>query len=250
MEPTRRLELEGADNVRDIGGYETVDGRRTRWKTFIRSDRMDRLSVRDQTTLLGYGIRTVVDLRRTEEVEAAPNVFEGSDKVKYLRHNLNGDDLQANAPEPLADLDPVHRIARSYTRNLDIRQVVYRDVLATMASPGALPVIFHCAAGKDRTGRIAALILGNAGVPTATIVEDYGLSGRYWFEAYLATGADLDVASRVHTWQEFQSLACPPEAMVLVLQHLEDRYGGVPAYMKTIGLTDEQIESLRRAAVE
>ena len=90
MEPTRRLELEGANNVRDIGGYETVDGRRTRWKTFIRSDRMDRLSVRDQTTLLGYGIRTVVDLRRTEEVEAAPNVFESSDKVKYLRHNLNG----------------------------------------------------------------------------------------------------------------------------------------------------------------
>ena len=250
MEPTRRLELDGAYNVRDIGGYDTVDGRRTRWKTFLRADGMHRLSARDQTTLLEYGIKTVVDLRRTEEVEEKPNVFERSDQVAYLRHNLSGDDVQANAPEPSADLDPVHRIAQNYSRNLDGRQPQYRDALGALASPGALPAIFHCTAGKDRTGRIAALILGNAGVPTATIVEDYGLSGRYWFEAYLASGADLDVASPVQTWQEFQGQACPPEAMRLVLQHLEDRYGGVQAYMRTIGLTDEQIESLRVAALE
>ena len=250
MEPTRRLVLEGANNVRDIGGYGTVDGHRTRWKTFLRSDGMHRLSERDQATLLRYGIRTVIDLRRTEEVEAAPNVFVRSDKVVYLRHNLNGDDLQANAPQPPADTDPVLRIARNYSTNLDNRQAVYRDALAAMASPGALPAIFHCAAGKDRTGRIAALILGNAGVPTETIVEDYGLSARYRFEAYLASPNDPDGASRVNTWQEFQARECPPQAMLLALQHLEDRYGGVQAYLRTIGLTDEQIESLRTAALE
>jgi protein-tyrosine phosphatase len=250
MESTRRLELEGAYNVRDLGGYKTVDGHRTRWKTFLRSDGMHRLSARDQATLLGYGIRTVVDLRRTKEVEEAPNVFEHSDRVSYLHHNLSGDDLQAIAPEPVADLDPVHRIAQSYSRGLDNRQAQYRDALAALASPGTLPAIFHCTAGKDRTGLIAALILGNAAVPTETIVEDYALSGRYWFEACLATDTDPDVALRVHTWQEFQGQACPPAAMLQVLQHLEDRYGGIQVYMRTIGLTDEQIESLRTAALE
>ena len=249
MEPTRRLELEGAYNVRDIGGYETVDGHRTRWKTFLRSDGMHRLTAGDQETLLGYGLKTVVDLRRTDEVEEKPNVFEGSARVAYVRHNLGGDE-QASAPEPAEDLDTVHKTARNYSRNLDSRQEQYRETLATLATPGALPAIFHCTAGKDRTGMIAALILGNAAVPTETIVEDYALSGRYWFEAYLATDTDPDVALRVHTWQEFQGQACPPAAMLQVLQHLGDRYGGIQAYMRTIGLTDEQIESLRTAALE
>ena len=119
MEPTRRLELEGAYNVRDIGGYETVDGHRTRWKTFLRSDGMHRLTARDQTTLLDYGLKTVVDLRRTDEVEEKPNVFEGSDQVTYVRHNLSGDNLQTSAPEPEEDLDTVHKTARNYSRNLD-----------------------------------------------------------------------------------------------------------------------------------
>ena len=249
MEPTRRLELEGAYNVRDIGGYETVDGRRTRWKTFLRSDGMHRLSAGEQATLLGYGLKTVVDLRRTDEVVEKPNVFESSHRVAYVRHNLSGDD-QASAPEPAEDLDTAHKTARNYSRNLDSRQAQYRETLATLASPGALPAIFHCTAGKDRTGRIAALILGNAGVHDETIVEDYGISGRYWYESYLATGSDVDAFSGVQTWQEFQDLASPPGAMRLVLQHLKNRYGGVRGYMRTIGLSDEQIESLRSAALE
>ena len=249
MEPTRRLELEGAYNVRDIGGYETVDGRRTRWKTFLRSDGMHRLSAGDQATLLGYGLKTVVDLRRTDEVEEKPNVFESSHRVAYVRHNLSGDD-QASAPEPAEDLDTVHKTARNYSRNLDSRQAQYRETLATLASPGALPAIFHCTAVKDRTGRIAALILGNAGVHDETIVEDYGISGRYWYESYLATGSDVDAFSGVKTWQEFQGLVSPPAAMRLVLQHLKNRYGGIRGYMRTIGLSDEQIDSLRSAALE
>ena len=254
MEPQRHLELEGAYNVRDIGGYETSDGRRTRWKTFLRSDGMHQLTSSAQETLLGYGLRTVVDLRRTQEVENAPNVFAASDRVKYLRHNLTGDDWQAEAAEVVADLEPAEKMARNYIRGLDARQAQYGQALATLASPGILPAVFHCTAGKDRTGRIAALILANAGVPEETIVEDYALSGRYWFEAYLTfrdePRDEPEAPYRVDTWQEFQGFASPPQTMVRVLQHLNDRYGGVQGYMRAIGLSDEQIEALRSAAVE
>ncbi len=251
MQPLRHLDLEGAHNVRDLGGYETVDGRRTRWKTFLRSDGMHRLTSRDQEQLLRYGVRTVIDLRRTEEVRSQPNVFADSDSVAYLRRNLTGDDWTSNALDSIPDLDQAQRMARNYVRSLDTRQASYREVLATLASPGVLPAIFHCTAGKDRTGRIAALLLANAGVDEETIVEDYALSARYRFQAYLADPSNQpDVPRDVKTWREYQGIVSPPQTMRLVLKHLNDRYGGVPGYLRAIGLTDDQIESLRAAAVE
>ena len=251
MEPVRHLELEGAHNVRDLGGYETVDGRRTRWKTFLRSDGMHRLTAADQEKLLRYGVRTVIDLRRTEEVRSQPNVFADSDSVAYLRRNLTGDDWTSNASDSIPDLDQAQRMARNYVRSLDTRQASYREVLATLASPGVLPAIFHCTAGKDRTGRIAALLLANAGVDEETIVEDYALSARYRFQAYLADPSNQpDVPRDVKTWREYQGIVSPLQTMRLVLQHLNDRYRGVPGYLRAIGLTDDQIDSLRNAALE
>ena len=251
MQPLRHLDLEGAHNVRDLGGYETVDGRRTRWKTFLRSDGMHRLTAADQEKLLRYGVRTVIDLRRTEEVRSQPNVFADSDSVAYLRRNLTGDDWTSNASDSIPDLDQAQRMARNYVRSLDTRQASYREVLATLASPGVLPAIFHCTAGKDRTGRIAALLLANAGVDEETIVEDYALSARYRFQAYLADPSNQpDVPRDVETRQEYQDIVSSPQTMRLVLKHLNDRYGGVPGYLRAIGLTDDQIESLRAAAVE
>ena len=254
MQPLRHLDLDGAHNVRDLGGYETVDGRRTRWKTFLRSDGMHRLTAADQEKLLRYGVRTVIDLRRTEEVRSQPNVFADSDSVAYLRRNLWGDDGLSNASDSIPDLDQAQQMALSYVRSLDIRRDNYRDALAALASPGALPVIFHCTAGKDRTGIVAALILANAGVADDAIVEDYALSGRYIFQSYLNArdegSSELDQFIRVETWQEYQGLASPPRTMELTLKHLNDRYGGVPGYLRAIGLADDQIESLRAAAVE
>ena len=251
MQPLRHLDLEGAHNVRDLGGYETVDGRRTRWKTFLRSDGMHRLTAADQEKLLRYGVRTVIDLRRTEEVRSQPNVFADSDSVAYLRRNLTGDDWLSNASDSIPDLDQAQQMALSYVWSLDTRRDNYRDALAALASPGALPVIFHCTAGKDRTGIVAALILANAGVADDAIVEDYALSGRYRFQAYLADPSNQPGLPRdVETWQEYQGIVSPPQTMRLVLKHLNDRYGGVPGYLRAIGLTDDQIESLRAAAVE
>ena len=251
MHPDRHLALEGAYNVRDLGGYETADGRRTRWQTFLRADGMHRLTPADQDRLVDYGVRTVIDLRRTAEVEHEPNVFAASDRVSYLRHNVTGDDWQSDESDSIPGLDQAQRMARNYVRSLEQRKEPYRDALADLAEPGALPAIFHCTAGKDRTGRIAALLLGNAGVPDDVIVEDYGISARYRFQEYRDDpDRHSDVPAGIETWQEYQPFSSPPQTMRLVLQHLNDRYGGIPGYLRAIGLTEGQLEALRSALVE
>ena len=95
---------------------------------------------------------------------------------------------------------------------------------------------------------ITALVLGIAGVPAETIAEDYGLTARFLHARYLE--ANPDVSAEDYTWQDYQNASCPPESMRGVLRHLDDRYGGVEGYARTIGLTPEQIESLREGLVE
>src|SRR5436309_6252589 len=166
---TRHLNLEGTYNLRDTGGYRTLDGRAIRWRTFLRSDSLHRLPPVAQTILMGYGVRTVLDLRRSDELHMAPNVFVGSSDVAYHNVSLLTDTppVRQQAPRPLVD---------TYRLILDQRQEQLRQALATLAAPGGLPAVVHCTAGKDRTGLIVALVLGLAGVPTTTIVEDYALS--------------------------------------------------------------------------
>ena len=248
LQPTRHLDLEGTYNVRDLGGYRTADGRTTRWGTFLRADSLHRLPAESQAALVDYGIRTAVDLRGSSEVEERPDVFSGSSDVAYYHRNLLGDEL-------LAEVDNTNEetgegIARSYIEWLDLLQSRFREVLVTLAEPQARPALFHCAGGKDRTGTVSALLLGIAGVPPETIAEDYGLSAPFLWQRYLDSDPPPEESPRMFTWQDYQARYCPPEAMLKVLQHLEVQYGGVDGYVRSIGLTEDQIDSIRKALVE
>ena len=247
----RHLNLEGAYNVRDLGGYLTLDGRHTRWRAFLRGDTLHRLSPASQDILtVDYGIRTVIDLRNTRELQEAPDVFADSPHVTYVNYNIVGDNPSTATAAPPEVENVPDWILGTYRPWLDDRQAHIRRVLAMMAEPGSLPVIFHCAGGKDRTGVIAALALGIAGVPTETIAQDYALTARFLFERdraeRLASGSSVDG----YTWKMYQREACPPEGMLKVLNHLEERYGGIEGYVRTIGLSAHQIESLRTSLVE
>ena len=180
LEPARHLGLDGAYNIRDLGGYQTSDGRTTRWQIFLRADSMHKLPPESQAALVDYGVRTVIDLRRNTELEERPNVFSASSsQVKYYHQDLVGDKFSeelATGPPPE---DPSARRAWSYAAILDYRQAHVRQTLATLSEPSTRPALFHCAGGTDRTGIISALILGICGVPGETIAEDYMLSGRH-----------------------------------------------------------------------
>lgn len=240
---TRHLNLEGTYNLRDMGGYPTLDGRTIRWRTFFRSDSLHRLSPVAQTTLMGYGVRTVIDLRRSDELQMAPNVFASSSHLAYYHVSLLLDTppVRRQVPRPLID---------TYRIILDQRQEQLCQALATLAVPGGLPALVHCTAGKDRTGLIVALVLGLAGVPTTTIVEDYALSAQYLVGTYLEEARQRAEKNGV-SWEWFQhQVICPPEFMHTTLQYLEERYGGIAAYVRAIGLSDTQCRRLQETLVE
>jgi protein-tyrosine phosphatase len=169
-EPTRHLPFEGTFNVRDVGGYATADGRRTRWRTLLRADSLHRLSEAAQLQLVDMGLRTAIDLRRASEVADCPNVFCRSRSVRYRALPVFDDVAERGAPRSLE---------ATYRHALDTRQPQLRAIVGALASPRALPALVHCTAGKDRTGLVIALLLELAGVSRETVVEDYALSGRY-----------------------------------------------------------------------
>jgi protein-tyrosine phosphatase len=248
LTPTRHVPLEGTFNTRDIGGYVTTDGRRTRWGRFLRSDSLHRLSEKDQRVLLDYGIRTVIDLRRSAEMQQQVNVFFGSDEVTYYHHNMVGDIPMRERQNLPQGLEEVERKRWGYSVVLDKRQPEVRDTLCALAAPEALPALVHCAGGADRTGLITALVLGIAGVPAETISQDYALTARFNLPRYLDSHPEIDATT--YTWQDFQRDTCDPGVMLGVLRDLNLRHCGVEGYLLDSGVSPAEITALRGALIE
>ena len=239
MDPRRHLALEGTLNVRDLGGYDTADGRTTRWRRYLRADGLHQLADAAREELLGLGLRTVVDLRRGSELAERPSVFAATEGVDYRHVDFVGEG-PTDPSQPL--LEGAERTGDIYCQYLEVRRDKVRDTLRALAAPGAVPALFNCAAGKDRTGVTAALLLGLAGVPDEVIAEDYGLSGRFLFHR-LEEG---DTRTR----QEYQEQASPTKAMEIVLDHLNGRYGGFEPFVRAIGLSPEEVSRLRAGLLE
>ena len=156
IDPRRAIAVEGASNVRDLGGYETSDGRQTRWRALFRAADIHALSPSAQSTLIDAGVRTVIDLRGSRELTEASSVFKDLSSVRYRPHNMTGDaliDTWGTVPVPA---DSSIRLSTMYSTVLDERGEMVKTILETVSQPGALPAVFHCTAGKDRTGVLAA----------------------------------------------------------------------------------------------
>ena len=253
LEPRRHLDLEGAYNIRDIGGYATSDGRSTRWQTLLRADSLHRLAPASVRALIEYGVRTVIDLRTTDELEQAPDVLSNSSEVSYIHRNMLGDPKASETSGPPASLVVgAERLFELYTTMLDQRRAVIIETLETLAAPGALPALFHCFAGKDRTGLITALVLGLAGVPAETIAEDYALSSGYLLKRYFDPEAAPEIEASGYTLEQYQSeyCYCAPDLMLETLRHIDERHGGIERYVRDGGLTQEQIDRLRISLLE
>jgi hypothetical protein len=170
----RFVALDGAFNFRDLGGLPTDDGGTTRPRVMFRSDALHHLLPSDVDLLVELGMRTIIDLRSAVELERTGRGPLADTDMRWLHAPLSHGDAAAGRvlPPALAEGD----LGRHYVESLSERTETLAEVIEHLASPENLPAVFHCTAGKDRTGMVAALVLSLVGVPDDVIVHDYTLT--------------------------------------------------------------------------
>ena len=246
----RHIELDDASNVRDLGHYPTKEGKRTVSGLLFRAAGLHELSESSIAILLHRGIITDVDLRRTDEVDQRPDLLGKSDKINYIRHNIVGD-LPTFPDEKLegtleTNLDIiVEWYHKTYAGWLENNQTAIKDALTTLFNPDNLPALYHCEAGKDRTGIISALILSVCGVDDESVAEDYGLSAKYLIDRYFQEQALPGRTRENYTWLDYQNENCSPKVMIKIMDYIKTVYGGTENYIVSLGITKETIETFK-----
>jgi protein-tyrosine phosphatase len=230
----RHLQFPQLLNARDLGGCPTLDGGHTRFRSLVRADDLVQLNGEGLRALADYGIETVIDLRWTEEAQRHPSPIPRElPHVRYQRLALltpSEDEWRLRSGDATKEL-----------WNCVVLEQVRAELKCVLAAIAAAPggaLLFHCVAGKDRTGLVAALLLALADVLPDAIARDYAASTESLREGYLARYAGTDPA------RILAALHCPEEGAHNMLKFLAHA-GGVRAYLREIGLTSGEIARLR-----
>ncbi len=227
----RRLPLRGTRNLRDVGGYPAGEGRRTRWRTLLRTDALDRLPPDSQRALVELGLHQVIDLRWAHELAEFPSVFATSRQVRY--RNVP---LMDNAPNPRG-------VAATYRHILDTRAAELVIVARALLEPDGLPAVIGCAAGVDRTGVTIAVLLSAVGVAADIVAGDYAQSVEHFAGDGRASGLD--------DWRGGDvTLDCHPEYMLESLDHLQRKHGGARSLLARRGLSADELDRLTALLTE
>jgi len=242
MNSQRFIELEGALNVRDLGGYATQHGTQTAWGRAFRSDSLHNLTPADDAKLREVGIYTLIDLRRRDEIDNEPDVWMNQPDFRF--HHIPIAEVAVSSAIAVQTLN-ILNLEELYRSFLDIRQPQLKRIFETMAEASDRPVLFHCSAGKDRTGIVAALLLDLAGVPAETIALDYELT-RDRITSLLTKYRERAVREGYDLTRHERMLECRYDTMLDTVAYLHEKYNGADAYLKQIGLDTAQVDKLHR----
>jgi protein-tyrosine phosphatase len=249
------IELEGAVNVRDLGGLPTSDGGTTVAGRLLRSENLQELSPGDVARLVDeIGVTTIVDLRSTNEVTIeGPAPLDALAGVRRAHHPVLtefldvSDTVKAALVTEMAEVDraryPDDPMCGHYLGYLENRPERVTGALREIATaPGA--AIVHCAAGKDRTGVIVALALTAADVEPEAIVADYMASGDR-IEAIIERLSRSKMYAGGVNGTPVRAHAPRAETMKAFLEQLTTRYGGLEAWLARSGFTAKELSLLR-----
>lgn len=235
------IPLEGAYNIRELGGYRTRSGQRTRKYVYLRGDGIGKLSEADKDLLYQYGVRQIVDLRTRQEVVRLPDALFGFRDIQYRNISLSDqihDNDGGQFPNTMGEM---------YAGLLDNSQLALRQVFEVLTDDFPGVTLFHCTAGKDRAGTVAMLLLQLAGVEDDSIVSDYSATERnmpHWDMLRQLACTELGVSLPEHIFRS------QPENMKYLLSHLKAYYGTAEQYLLKIGLSPDRIVKLKNRFID
>lgn len=242
----RVIPLQGAWNVRSFAGLEGARGPIPA-SAFIRTADLGRLTDADRDALAAAGVKLDIDLRTADEEAQSHDLLADDARFDYQRISLMGtekmdiEQMMTHFPDSLG---------AAYTQWLDSNQPQFKQVFQRIAAQRDGSVLFHCTAGKDRTGMIAALLLDLAGVSHEQIVHNYAISAHYLEGQPKDSAMNAQIMTLIRQHPELgRKLAgmsgTAPQDMEMFLAALARQYGGAEGYLKTIGLSEAEIRRLQ-----
>jgi protein-tyrosine phosphatase len=240
----RRVPFEGITNFRDLGGYRTRSGERARWGLVFRADSLHGLSPRDLTLYGELGLRAVYDLRGEIERQQRPNPVPS--RALPIIGRPVGEPATTPLPNGVTGVDGEQILSDLYVGLIEHAAPQIGALFTGLIGEDGLPAVFHCHAGKDRTGIVAALLLEALGVERDAVLDDYELTARYrlrtqqesTYQRLVQYGLSPEAAAGV--------LKTPRWAMAHALDHLDARHGGVVRYLTgAAGMRDDDLHRLR-----
>jgi protein-tyrosine phosphatase len=256
----RQIKLEGQDNFRDLGGYRTTDGHTVKWGLIYRAGQLSKLTDSDISKLKELKIRTVVDFRGTSEVERGKDRLPEGVRSVGLPIDINSLPKPEESSSGSSANGADNGMLRATRSIMLFKTDVYSAFIRELSDPQNRPLLFHCTAGKDRTGVGGAILLTLLGVPWETVKEDYLLSNYYRKEQNekdLKTLRD-SLAQKQGVPPEKVDMSSyeaayyvRPEYIEAARQDVINKYGSMEAFFKKeLGVTDELIKRLRSELLE
>lgn len=256
----RILSFSGSCNFRDIGGYQTSHGTSVRWGRVYRAGVLSYFTAEDEPRLTNLGLKAICDLRRAPErkheptrwpdLRTRPLAWEDGPSAPTIRA------LSASRPRDAAGMfDTMVNLYRELPQWMGGRIAG----LFSCVARDDVPLLVHCAAGKDRTGLAVAVLLLALEVPQDTVLEDYLLTNQAGdFERFIRDRQQAQLGLG-HT--EGQLLSLPEEMRRVLfsadaaflqsaLERIEQDFGGLEAYLSQAGVTDQQLQQVRDRLLE
>lgn len=238
----RHIRFEAVFNFRDLGGYWTRRGQTVAWRRLFRSSELHHMTGHDIAQLKKeIRLRSVIDLRSSRQLEPSSPLNEVGVEYYNIPFIDRGDDRE-NVYKDFSNMGEVY----SYlVRHGEFgRRVI--EALGIIAEPDNLPLVFHCSAGKDRTGILTAIVLGILDVTDEDIIEDYTLTAPYMKELINRWNNDPKSAEVLKNVPEYLWEASP-ESMAFFLSTLKREYGSARGYVEAHGAELSLIHSLETA---
>ena len=245
--PRRAVALQGTSNFRDLGGYSAAGGKHVKWGHIYRSADISRLTDADLLALQSRHVALVCDLRGPQEVAQAPDRLPaGARRLELPVGSEKIDPRLLAGGGKTVNRDSLLRAVYANTSFFRAKYKPLFEELLTLDEGQAL--LFHCTAGKDRTGIGAALVLSALGVDRATILKDYAATDVYWQAGRTQTEQRMAQAglSAEAVAAMRPLLAANPAYLAGTFAALDQQYGSVDKYLASqMGLTPSRLATLR-----